>query len=44
MNLNFDNLDNFVSSSIFLFLLFIVVIHFLASVIVQFLTWIDDGE
>lgn len=42
--MNFDNLDNFVSSSIFLFILFIVVIHFLTSIIVQILTWIDDGE
>lgn len=42
--MNFDNLDNFVSSFIFLFMLFIVIIHFLASIIVQLLTWIDDGE
>lgn len=41
---NFDNFDNTVGFSIFLFIVSAIVIHFLVSIVVQILTWIDDGE
>lgn len=41
---NFDNFGNTVGFSIFLFIVSAVAIHFLVSIVVQILTWIDDGE